>query len=212
MKTLLLLGIGMDSPDTIKKLYDANIKVIFVQQKALFNKETSLFADQIIITDFLSQDFHLFAGKLHEYWKFSAVLSLTESGVQVAAFLSEKWGLPGSNLASLEYLKDKGKMRNLLNQHNFSMVNYEICDTLQKIKSFISCNGLPILIKPIDGGGSQEIHLINTTEQAESVFTSLIDQGIKVIAEEFIDGLEYSVETFSFDYTSCYCYYGKRDK
>lgn len=64
-KTLLLLGLGLDAPDTINILHELGLKIVFVQKENLFNKDTAILAQEIILFDFSSKDFYAIADKLN---------------------------------------------------------------------------------------------------------------------------------------------------
>lgn len=199
MKTLLLLGVGLYSPETVKKLHEVGLKIVFIQRKELFDKNIAADADEILLTDYRLPEFYTLANKLHEIWNFTGVLSLTEAGLEIAATLSQIWGLPGANLTTLEYLKNKGRMRELLNKHNFSKVDYAVCNTAEELTSFINANGLPVIMKPVDAGGSLGINLIKDLDQIKEALEQIQNYGFNAIVEEFIEGPEYSVESFSFE-------------
>jgi biotin carboxylase len=90
-------------------------------------------------------------------------------------------------------------MRALLRENGFSQVAYAILQERTDISAFAARAGFPLILKPVDGGGSRGIHKVNSVEEAETAFDSLRAEGFTVLAEEYIDGKEYSVESFSFN-------------
>ena len=198
-KMLLVIGYGLDSPDTLKRIHDAGINIVFVQTKALLNVKAVACASDIVITDYLAEDFLVLADALHSHWNFFSALSLTETGVVIAATLNIRWGKPSTSLKSLFYLKNKGAMRALLAQHNFSTVRYAECSIGQQALDFVDSQGLPIIIKPIDGGGSMGVRLIDNWKVLIDFAKKIDISSCDYIVEEVIDGPEYSIECFSFD-------------
>lgn len=199
MKTILLLGTGISSPDAVARLKSLGLKIILVELPHLFDARKAAPADEIILTDYRKESFRHLAAGLRETWAFDAVLSITEAGVAVAARLNKQFGLRGSDENSIAYLNDKATMRALLRENGFSEIAYAILRERTDIPAFAARAGFPLIMKPVDGGGSRGIHKVNNVEEAETAFDSLRADGFIVLAEEYIDGQEYSVESFSFN-------------
>jgi biotin carboxylase len=199
MKTILLLGAGMGSPDVVARLKSLGLKIVLVELRHLFDMKKAAPADEIILTDYREEGFCRLAARLHETWAFDAVLSITEAGVAVAAGLNRRFGLRGSDEKAIACLNDKAQMRALLHEHAFSQIAYTVLRERSEIAGFAARAGFPLILKPVDGGGSRGIHKVNSVEQAQAAFDSLRADGFTVLAEEYIDGREYSVESFSFN-------------
>lgn len=199
MKTLLLLGAGLGSPDVVARLKSLGLRIVLVELPHLFDAAKAAQADEIILTDYRQESFPRFAARLREAWNFDAVLSITEAGVAVAARLNKLFGMRGSDETSIAYLNDKAKMRALLHANGFAEVAYAVLRERADISDFAARAGFPLILKPVDGGGSHGIHKVNSIGEAEAAFDNLSAEGFTVLAEEYIDGQEYSVESFSFN-------------
>lgn len=199
MKTILLLGAGLGSPDAVVRFKSLGIRVILVELHHLFDVKKCEAADEIIITDYRKDSFLELATKLREVWPFDVVVSITEAGVAVAARLNKLLGIPGADEQAIVYLNNKGKMRALLAEHGFSEVLYKLLRSRDDLASFIERAEFPWILKPVDGGGSFEIHRVNSVAEAEAAFDRLTARGITILAEQYVDGKEYSVESFTLD-------------
>jgi biotin carboxylase len=199
MKTILLLGAGIGSPDVVARLKSLGLKIILVELPHLFDAGKAAPADKVIITDYRKESFCRLAAHLREPWAFDAVLSITEAGVAVAARLNKLFGMRGSDETSVACLNDKARMRALLHANGFSDVAHAILQERADISALAARAGFPLILKPVDGGGSRGIHKVNSVEEAQAAFDSLRAEGFTVLAEEYIDGQEYSVESFSFN-------------
>lgn len=199
MKTILLLGTGISSPDAVARLKSLGLKIILVELPHLFDREKAAPADEIILTDYRKESFCELAARLREAWAFDAVLSITEAGVAVAARLNRQFGMRGSDENSVACLNDKARMRALLLASGFSEVSHALLRERMDIAAFAAHAGFPLILKPVDGGGSRGIHKADSIGEAEAAFDSLRADGFTVLAEEYIDGREYSVESFSFN-------------
>ena len=107
----------------------------------------------------------------------------------VAAFISEKLGLPGNSFESVNILSNKDLFREFQKKHNFkapkavSILQNEIA--FDKIKEL----HFPIIIKPADSSGSKGISKIDTCSDLQPVINLALtfSRNRKVIAEEFIE-------------------------
>jgi biotin carboxylase len=199
MKTILLLGAGTGATDAVVRLKRLGLIIIMAELAQVFDFKKCEKADEIIVTDYRKPDFIGFALKLREAWPFDAALSITEAGVAVAARINELIGVRGSNPRAIAYLNDKAAMRRLLNEQGFSEVQYQVIRDPADVEAFAATAGFPFIIKPVDGGGSDGIYLVRNHEEAKSAVHELEARHITPLAERYIDGKEYSVESFSFD-------------
>lgn len=129
--------------------------------------------------------------------KIELVLSFTELGLKTASIISEKLGLPTNNSQVIESTRSKLVMREKFLKNDILKLDYkagyayEFCQDELPIST-------PFIIKPLDGYGSKNIFLIeNKIEWKTWYLKYRDDQEINWIAEPYIVGPEYSVETVS---------------
>lgn len=130
---------------------------------------------------------------------FDAVASFTEYGLEPASLCAIELGIAGDNLAAVRLTRDKVRARELLSQHGLSPVRYQVCATVADARSFLhELAGRPIVVKPRDGGLSEGVCLVrNEAELADGWrWTRSVTDG-PVLAEEYLDGPEHSVESIS---------------
>jgi biotin carboxylase len=199
MKTILLLGAGFGTPDAVARFKSLGIRIVLVELRHLFDFKRCEAADEIVITDYRKGDFIEVAARLREVWPFEVVVSITEAGVAVAARLNKVFGLPGADEQAIAYLNDKARMRALLQERGFSALPYRLLRSRADLVSFTDSTAFPLILKPVDGGGSFGIHRVNSAEEAEIAFDRLTALGVTVLAEQYVDGKEYSVESFTLE-------------
>lgn len=199
MKTILLLGAGFGLPDAVARFKSLGIRIVLVELRHLFDLKRCEAADEIVITDYRKDDFIEVAAKLREVWPFDVVVSITEAGVAVAARLNKVFGLRGADEQAIVYLNDKARMRARLHDRGFSELPYRLLHSRADLVSFTDSTAFPLILKPVDGGGSFGIHRVNSREEAEIAFDHLTAQGVTALAEQYVDGKEYSVESFTID-------------
>ncbi|MFI9806631.1 ATP-grasp domain-containing protein [Streptomyces sp. NPDC052301] len=135
----------------------------------------------------------------HSADPFDAVASFTEYGLYPASQCARALGIPGDNLRAVELTRDKSKCRELLDRHGLSPVRHRLCENVEDARRFMRELGpAPVVLKPRDGGLSEGVCLAETELQLQErwEFTRRATQG-PVLAEEFLVGPEFSVESLS---------------
>lgn len=127
------------------------------------------------------------------------IVNATEFAVIVAAYVTEKLGLPGMKLETAKMVKDKYLVRKVLNQKGIKSIPqfFEIKDIieLEKIKDDIS---FPVIIKPAMGLGSLFVYKIENYEQLKDKCLNVLENSFnkKALIETYIQGKEYGAESF----------------
>lgn len=115
--------------------------------------------------------------------------------------ISDRLGI--DKLNSINLIKNtrcKIKMRKELDSYGISNIKYAKIANLQQLAEFFEVVSCPIILKPSRGSGSEGVLIIHNPNQAKEYFEN--DAFVfrdSLIAEEYIDGIEFSVEGFSED-------------
>ena len=95
------------------------------------------------------------------------------------------------NEGSARLLRDKFSVRERLQQAGLLQPPFQLATTTQELKSAVTSLGLPVLIKPSDGYGSQNIVTLKTPEDLNPLFSPLeimlpsrADYGLGVAAND----------------------------
>lgn len=137
------------------------------------------------------------AKALHELKPIDAVWSFTEVGLLTASLVSAALGLPGNTERAVRLTRDKRAMRQVLNEHNISRVEYFVTNQLYEAEQFVAQVGYPIILKPANGYGSMSVFRVENHEQLVEYFTYMVRDLAghdSILIEEFLDGPEFSVE------------------
>ncbi|MFB6836229.1 ATP-grasp domain-containing protein [Streptomyces sp. NPDC056361] len=132
---------------------------------------------------------------------FDAVLSFTEYGLEPASRCAHELGVAGDNLQAVLATRDKTRTRELLDRHGLSPVRHRVCADPAEAGAFMAAlGGGPIVLKPTAGGLSEGVYLVTEDSQIAErwTWTTRWTDG-PVLAEEYLDGPEYSVESLSRD-------------
>jgi biotin carboxylase len=134
----------------------------------------------------------------HAIDRFDAVVSFAEHGMHAASVCALELGLPGANLSAVVQTRDKVKMRELLARHGVATVDFQPCQTIEEAAAFLRRVGKPIILKPYAGGGSAGVARVESLDDLERGWAwARASTQDCVLAEEFIEGPEFSVESVS---------------
>ncbi|WP_170006025.1 ATP-grasp domain-containing protein [Bacillus fonticola] len=181
--------------------------------KDKLNLEVILFQDpnrKHLVKEGIADEVHLFslentnyaislAKQINLSSPIEAVWSFTDEGVELATIIAEKLSLPSNTLISSRYVNDKSKLRNLLNQNNISKVEFIETNSKKEVERFFLNLNKPIIMKPKNGSGSQNIFKISKREDIDAAFSKIIDKHKVVLVEEYLDGREISVESMTYN-------------
>ena len=139
----------------------------------------------------------------------SAVVCFTETAIEAAAWLNAKLGLCGLPPSAVLASRNKSEMRKRTAQ--VGPVKSIVVNSEEDVLSFFYELGQKIILKPINSSGSQGIFTIKSEEDINiwksnyfNVAAPKYDltkeyKELKYVAEQFIDGVEYSIEGYVFD-------------
>ncbi|GAB3888983.1 ATP-grasp domain-containing protein [Kibdelosporangium lantanae] len=134
-----------------------------------------------------------------------AVIPLVEYATPFAARLAERYGLPGATLGAARIMRDKAVLRRVTaaagvpNPESVSVAGPE------DVRAFMADLGGPIVLKPANrqaAVGTQIIHdpadvdqaWASCVQQDEGIFVADHPVDLRMLAERYVHGAEYSVE------------------
>lgn len=130
--------------------------------------------------------------------KIDGILSFSlESALPTVVYVAKTMGLVSNSEDSIAITQSKYSQRKALERAGIPVPKYfliEDKDDLSKVR----CN-FPVIVKPVDSGGSQGICKVDSEDNLEDAyhFAVAYSRSSNVIIEEFIDGREFSVEYIS---------------
>lgn len=197
---VLYIGGGREAYETLGKAHSLGLEIFLIQRMEKLEEPILRLVKNALIVDYKNPSLLIPLVKtLHDLFQFKCVMSLSEDALISAAQASEAIGLPGNSLETVRLLKDKSLMRERLNTMGISPVAARIGLGAEDLSLFIREIGAPIIVKPIDGTGSLHIFKIDGPEQIETLAQRLTSLGMeRFLMEEYLDGSEISVETFTF--------------
>ncbi|MEN0137603.1 MAG: ATP-grasp domain-containing protein [Rhodococcus sp. (in: high G+C Gram-positive bacteria)] len=198
MAHILIVG-GHD--ETFRMIEDLPVELSVFQNSESVTAAQARRAHRLCVFDYRNQTEALgMARALHACKPVDAVVSFTEHGLMPAAVIGEALGIKGNAREAVRLTRDKIAMREHLAGGEFGPVRTRSCHSASEVRSFLLAVGGPIVVKPAGGAGSSGVFRVSRLDQVESAFArSRGEYPGPTLAEEFIDGPEYSVESFSTD-------------
>ena len=132
-----------------------------------------------------------------------AVLAVDDSGVELAALLSERLGLPGNPAHAVRRVGDKLAFRRLLQEREFLCPEFHHLPTGEDPRSLLPGLKFPVVVKARRLSGSLGVIRVDDSEQlvravnrvrAIQLRADRDAQALGLIIEDFIPGREYALE------------------
>lgn len=129
-----------------------------------------------------------------EYQIDGVVSNASEATALVVSYVAEKLGKTCTPYQTFVNIQNKEYVRRITNSiQGLGKVNYIIGKGQEIMSSF----PLPYVLKPINGAGKKGVNFIDTTNIHSLIIPEDLKESI-FMAEQYIEGKEYSVETISF--------------
>jgi len=122
----------------------------------------------------------------------------TDMAVPTICFVAEKMKLISNTFNSSFASTNKSEMRNAFKNGNCSIPKFLETDAIDvNVKDF----KFPLIVKPVDRSGSRGVTKVMLENESSEAIQYAIKESFckKAIIEEFIDGVEVSVETISYE-------------
>ena len=195
MKTLLMLGGGFLQYFVIKKAKQLGYRVLVLDAdpKAMGFK----LADDYAVINIVDEDACLKYAQKH---KVDGVLTAaTDFSVLTMSRIAQEMGLPGINYEAAKRIKNKATVRKCLFDAKADDTGYSFeIDSLEQIPQILPQVIFPVMMKPCDGSGSRGASRVDKAEDFEKACKFAMDGSIthRAVAEPFVKGKEYGVESF----------------
>ncbi len=154
------------------------------------------YADVGVVADVLDKERNLEIAR--KYRPDAIVTDQTDIAVPTVAYLCEKMRLPGIGMRAATLFTDKYAMRTFLKDHGFSTPAFMLCKTMEDALEFADEHGYPLVIKPPASQSSRGVHKVTSEEDLRASYTDTLrfSPAGCILAEEYIEGVEFTVEGF----------------
>lgn len=211
--TLLLVGA---KDETVRKAKALGLRVLLLQHPAGLTAEQESLADLVRLVDYTDwAATEPVVRELHRDHGFTVALSLTEPGVENAGRVNDLFGLGGTGHAVARLFRDKLAMRRHLSEHAEHDAGLGVAAAALSghadLEAFGARHGYPFVVKPVDGTAGFGVFRVNRPADIDGVWEKIVrlrgkrtDRGSTMflisdfLMEEYVEGPEFSVESFSF--------------
>jgi len=196
-KRIMFVGAGSHQLKGIERAKTMGLNVIATDGNA--NAPGLKLADAPYVVDVKNEKANL---QIARDQKIDGVVTIaSEVSVRTVAVIADTLGLPGISPAVAGRSTDKGLMRQAFHDNNVPSPRSFSIFKLAELVAAIREIGYPFVIKPADNAGSRGVKMVvNPAEVDESYRQALLNSTSgKVLVEEFLDGVEVSVEAFIYN-------------
>jgi biotin carboxylase len=191
------------------------LEVVYCQFPDAFKPEYGPLVAGAVLADYTDWDtFRPLAEAAHRAWGFTAVVSLTEPGLDPAGRVRDLLGLGGPSYEVSHRFTDKYVMRRRLAEvadPDVPAIGAEVLTDRESLAAFGARHGYPFIVKPGAGTASFGVHRVDGPGDVDAVFAAITCQRDvadhpflgqydldEYVMEEYVDGTLYSAEAFSF--------------
>ena len=121
-----------------------------------------------------------------------------ESALPTVVYVAQRLGLVSNSEESLALTQSKYSQRQALEKARIPVPKYFLIENEADLAK-VRCR-FPVIVKPVDSGGSQGICKVDSMEKLLESYRYAIEYSrtSKAIVEEYVDGREFSVEYISY--------------
>lgn len=138
--------------------------------------------------------------------KVTHIIGCVDPSITYADDLCAQIGAPFNGLRLSEARRNKARMNEALRRAGLRVPAQLEASSRSELVSWLATVALPVVIKPVASGGTDNVHLCASVEEAARCFDLIIDRknlmgghNTSVLAQEYIDGTEYVIDCVSFD-------------
>ncbi len=195
MKKILILGGGFLQTFVIRKAKDLGYYVLVLDADP--NAMGFQYADEYAVINIVDENACLKYAR--EKGIDGVLTAATDFSVLTMSRIASEMGLPGINYKSAKLIKNKAAVRKCLFEAHADDTGYSFeIDSLEQIPEVQQKVKYPIMMKPVDGSGSRGASKVERKEDFVKAceFAMLGSISHRAVAEPFVEGKEYGVESF----------------
>jgi hypothetical protein len=130
--------------------------------------------------------------KLHKDRSINRIIITSESDVLRAAEFRKRLKIEGQNISSANAFRNKILMKQMVSSNKIYCPEFSKISTKKDIEDFILKNGYPVIIKPVNLYGSQNLHIIKTLQ--DFLKLEIPEPFEELEVENFVQGDMYHVD------------------
>lgn len=195
-KTIMFVGAGEYQLPGIKKAKEMGLRVVATDYDK--NAPGLKVADVPVVLDVKDIEDSIEIAKAN---KIDGVLTIaSDIAVPTVATVADELGLPGISPEVARIATNKALMRECFVEHGVPSPKFREVRTLDEVREAVKAIGFPVVVKPVDNAGSRGVSKVDNLEEVSAAFNhaKTNSKSGEVIAEEFINGIECSMEGMTY--------------
>jgi carbamoyl-phosphate synthase large subunit len=191
MKRILILGAGEMQVPVIRKANELGIYSFVADYDPMAPGFS--YADQKVYVSTNDYDGILSVAK---QFQVDGILTTSDFPVNIVAKVSQELGLSSMSESVAAICTNKFKQRVIFRNSSINVPFFRLCSKPEDVGDL---NNFPYIIKPVDSSASRGVKKVFSKTDLQEHFSDALNYSkIKnVLIEEFIEGREFSVETFT---------------
>lgn len=198
-KVIVFVCAGTWQIQGIKNAKDLGYQVIALDGDK--NASGFEFADKFFIVDIGNPQAVLNCLKENNIKPDGAISYCSEVGMVSAAKIREVYNLKGPNVELSEKLTNKLIQRKIWTDSGVEKLKWLLLseENLGSLEEFTKSTGFPVIVKPVDSSGSRGVTKVENKSELEMAIKHAFEfsKSKRILVEEYLDGVEYTVETFN---------------
>ncbi len=211
MKKIMILGAGRGQIPLMELCHKYGAYVIAVSPKGDY--PGFKICDEPFFEDIKNKESVL--AKAKELSIDAILTDQLDQSVPTVAYVAEKMGLPGISYDVALKFTNKYLMRTSAEKIGINVPKSRLIKNLEDVKSILRNNELhfPLIMKPVDGSASNGIFQVNSLNEIIEHFsyTQSYSNTRTIILEQYIEGDEFVVESYTHNYQVTNLMVGHRD-
>ena len=191
----------------ISELQNVRLFGVFQVQPSLETKK--LFYQTVTVQNALSVD-HLDSvvrSLIGKYGRIHKLLGILENVQEQLGVLRDRYKIPGMSAEGARQFREKGIMKEVLRKNGVPCARYRRIKDLSSALQFIDEVGFPIVLKPPSGAGCRSTIRVSNFEELMDALQEIKIRPI--LAEEFLTGIEHSMEAFTVNGVPRFCSFSR---
>lgn len=213
MKKIILFDHKGKFDYTIDELLQLGIKIFCINSHSNIQERKDL---EVHYVDYFNESDKALKiiEELHNKHNFDGILCFSERSLTFVSHLCKNLNLNFQSIDTIKNTRNKLRLKDLFIKNNVNTSKYISIDTDDKIeKSDLKLLKYPLVVKPSSGMGSMGVirannfeevrNAVETVSEINKKYMTNLTENMKttknpIIIEEYVDGKEYVIETFSY--------------
>jgi phosphoribosylaminoimidazole carboxylase (NCAIR synthetase) len=182
------------------KLHDVRLLGVVHTPPEPGSPDAALFHDVVRVTEPLSTRDTIDGVEVlkRRHGKIDRVIGILEALMVQMAEARDIHGVPGTSQNTAELFRDKARMKDALRAAGLPVARHRLLGGIDDARAFANDVGFPMVLKPPAGMGAKATFRVSSEE---SLFRAVQGMNVRpsqpVLAEEFLRGREFSMETIT---------------